>query len=506
MAKVIAVDRNERSLRYVLAEVGARSRVDVLRADVIDVPADTEDVTGELGRRLGECLAELKATKARVLVSIGRGGLETVDVTVPAAEDSELPLLVRNLAMRNLSSINDETVLDFLPGPQHGDGSRDVAVMAVREEVRQELDRLLTAADTSAARILVRPYELCTLPADPELQSQVVLTVCSSPQVADVLLQHPDGWQLARSIRLTADASPATAARRVTNEIRRTLFTFPVDDFNPTDINQILLLAGPDELQPLATELGTALDAPVRRVNAFSDGRVHVEAAPENSSEFAPLLGMLLGEAAGTHPIDFLNPRRPPKQAGRRQTILAASAVAALVIGGPAYYVRGQLAELDEQNTRLVERRNELKDLTKEIQPKLRLASAIESWEDTRISWLDELRDLTLRMPPSRELTVQRFSASPSRGGGATITFSGESRAPEVVTQMEQSLRDEHHAPRTPGLRERPSQDQPVWTFQTTMTVKPRSPKEYTAHHAEDTTPADEEGGEADSKVAVERP
>ena len=49
---------------------------------------------------------------------------------------------------------------------------------------------------------------------------------------------------------------------------------------------------------------------------------------------------------------------------------------------------------------------------------------------------------------------------------------------------MEQTLRDEHHAPRTPGVRERAAQDRTIWTFQTTMTVKPRSRDEYTAHHA----------------------
>ncbi|MBX3438433.1 MAG: hypothetical protein KF861_13155, partial [Planctomycetaceae bacterium] len=198
--------------------------------------------------------------------------------------------------------------------------------------------------------------------------------------------------------------------------------------------------------------------------------------------EFAPLVAMLLNEAEGQHPVDFLNPRRPPRAANRRKVLLSAAAGIAALIAGAMYYVNGQFAEIDDQNAALVARRNELKNLAKEIQPKLRLASAIETWENSRISWLDELRDLTLRMPSNRDLTIRRFSASPSRGGSATVTFSGESRAPDVVARMEQSLRDKHHLPKTPGVRERPAQDQPVWTFQTTMTVTARPVDDYTAH------------------------
>ena len=503
MAKVIAIDRNERRLRYVLAETGARGQVNVQAASAIDLPADAENATAELGRHLQNALTELKAVRARVLVGLGRGGLDAVEVKVPAAEDSELPMLVRNLAMRDLSSISEETPLDFLAGPARSDGARDVIAMAVRDDVRQELDQLATAASVSPTRVLVRPYELQTFLSDPQLKSQVVLMVCCSSQVADVLMRHPDGWQLARSIRLTDTSAPSVTARHVVNEIRRSLFTLPVEDFGPTHIDRILLLAGRDELQPLATELGTALDAPVQRLNPFTDGRVRMDSPPAEASQFAPLLGMLLNESAASHPVDFLNPRRPPKKAGRRNQMIAAAAVAAAVIGSAYYYVHGQLAELDREITGLVERRNELKDLTEKVQPKLRLASAVDSWENSRISWLDELRDLTVRMPPSRDLKVQRFSASPSRNGSATVTFSGESRAPSVITQMEQSLRDEHHAPRTPGVRERPLEDRSIWTFQTTMTVKPRSPEEYVPDRAEDekspTVATAEPASEADS-------
>ncbi len=487
MPKVIAIDRTERHLRYVLAETGSRSQVSILAADTIDIPADTEAVATAIGEQLHKLLAQQKATQARVLAGLGRGALETVEFTVPAAKEFELPSMVRNLAMRHLSSISEETVLDFLTSPARNDGSSDVVAMTVREDVQQELDRLTAAAQTHASRILVRPHELRAFVAEAEVQSQVVLVVSSSPQVVDVLLVHPEGWLLARSIRVVEGSSSTTSARQVVNEIRRTLFSLPVEDFDSTHIDRVLLLAGPEELQPLATELGTALDAPVQRHNPFSNARIRTKITPNGASQFAPLVGMLLNEAEGSHPVDFLNPRQPPKPVNRVKVFGTAAAGIAALAAGAAFFVNGQFAAIDEENVQLAARRNELKQLAKEIQPKLRLAKALGAWENSRMSWLDELRDLTLRMPARRDLTVNRFSVSPARGGGATVTFSGESRAPEVVSRMEQSLRDEHHRPKTPGLRERPTQDdKPVWSFQTTMVVKPRAADEYAGHGADD--------------------
>jgi hypothetical protein len=193
---------------------------------------------------------------------------------------------------------------------------------------------------------------------------------------------------------------------------------------------------------------------------------------------------MLLNEAGSQHPVDFRNPRQPTQPVNRRRAAVTACASIAALAAVTTYFVRGKFAAIDDENRQLAARVRELEELTEEVEPRLRLAKALGAWEDSRISWLDELRDLTLRMPSSRELTVQRFSAAPSRSGDATITFSGVSRAPEFVTRMEHNLRDEHHLPKTPGLREKAEEDSSVWSFQTTLVVQARSPDEYTAHLA----------------------
>ncbi|MEZ6051846.1 MAG: hypothetical protein R3C02_10725 [Planctomycetaceae bacterium] len=494
MPKVVAIDRTENYLRYVIADVGARGKVQVQAAESLAVDADAESVPNQLGEQLREGLTRHKATKAVVLFGVGRGAIETVDFTVPMAEEAELPGMVRNLAMRNLSSISDESPLDFLASAPKPDGSRNVIAMALREEVRRELNLLAGAAQIRSSRILVRPQELRAFTTAEESSSEVMLLVSRSDQMADVLLLHPQGTALSRSIRLPETSSSAKSAQLTVNEIRRTLFSLPVDDFDATQIDQILLLCGEGELPYLATELGTALDARVQRRDPFDIPGVTCQFEVTNRSQFAPLIGMLVNESLQQHPIDFLNPRKPPAPVNRRKTVLSAVAAAAMVIGGGWYYVNSQFAEVDDENARLNTRLRELKETVEKVEPKLALAKGLLSWERSRISWLDELRDLTLRMPSSRDLTVQRFSASASRDGGANVSFGGVAQAPEFVSEMEDDLRDKHHLPRTPGLRERQNGDQTVWTFQTSMSITARKPDEYIRHlPPSETQPTDTE-------------
>ncbi|MCA9113062.1 MAG: hypothetical protein KDA52_24125, partial [Planctomycetaceae bacterium] len=97
MPKIVAIDRTENYLRYVIADVGARGKVQVQAAESLAINADAESVPNQLGEQLREGLTRHKATKAVVLFGVGRGAIETVDFTVPMAEEAELPGMVRNL-------------------------------------------------------------------------------------------------------------------------------------------------------------------------------------------------------------------------------------------------------------------------------------------------------------------------------------------------------------------------------------------------------------------------
>jgi hypothetical protein len=122
-----------------------------------------------------------------------------------------------------------------------------------------------------------------------------------------------------------------------------------------------------------------------------------------------------------------------------------------------------------------------MKDNVRKTSSMRRQASGLLRWERSRMNWLDEIRDLTIRMPSSPDISVRQFAATPS-GSGFTVTFQGTSRSPEVHRAMEVGIQDRYHTTRTPSFSESRKGKDVVWNFRTTLQIKKHSNKEYTSH------------------------
>ena len=98
--------------------------------------------------------------------------------------------------------------------------------------------------------------------------------------------------------------------------------------------------------------------------------------------------------------------------------------------------------------------------------------TAMTAWEKNRFSWPDELLDLTTRIPARPGITVQQLSVAAAGPGTSVATFSGIGRPPELIAQMERSLRDERHDIRIPGIREQLVGKELQGSFQATLTIR----------------------------------
>jgi len=279
---------------------------------------------------------------------------------------------------------------------------------------------------------------------------------------------------LSRTVRLSSEMNAAQRTEFIAGEIQRTLLTEEVE------IGNVVLVGSTVETAQLTEALQDQHSFEIQQVTSASlvDGEINGAAF----GVYTPLVAALKEEALEVTPvIDFAHPKKPPLPVNMRNRMIGIAAAVMLIVGGGWYYVNSQFAAIETEIATLKTRRNELNELVKKTTRNRNLYKVLQRREETRMSWLDELRDITLRIPSSPELSLQQFSVSPTQRG-AVVSFRGTSKSPEAIRKMEISLGDKYHQLKTPGIRERKRGKESIWTFQTTMNVRSRPRTEYISH------------------------
>ncbi|MFK7819225.1 MAG: hypothetical protein AB8G99_10935, partial [Planctomycetaceae bacterium] len=462
---MFAIDWDHQQLCFVKTKSARGTKI----IDAGQIPFDSITPQRE---QLAAALKELtNGAKAAFVVARGAGSVETATVMVPPASDAELPLFVQNLCRQELSITESEPALDYLAGEPNEDGSRTVTAMLLREEPFNAIRETIESCGGTIDHVVLRPHALAAFLSK---GNGLRIAVSASSDFCDMLIVSDDQPVAVRSLRLPADGAPAQLGRHCVGELKRTMFAMleePNADEPPVEI---VVLGSGDLANEVAAGLTTDFGVNATLQNPFD------EAQSETSIEDVGSVAGLVGAVSSKFdpPVDFANPRRPPKEASRAKPVLIAAACLLAVVGAGSWYIWSQFNELDQENARLEEQVRELNELARETKPKRDQAKAIAAWEAGRFSWLDEIRYLTETMPPRSDMTINRLSISGGRRT-ATVSFNGIAKKPDAVDRMEQAIRDENHAPRTPGLRDRSGGQQAGWSFQTTMKVRPRPAKQY---------------------------
>ena len=409
--------------------------------------------------------------KSQVVVATEAGAIDVGQFTVPPASEAELPMFVENMARQTMSISSEVPALDFLATAPAEDGARDVTAMLLRDE---DLERVRTSVGEAGGTLVSMPLRPHGLASFLTKADGLGVAVSIGSGICDVLVMSQNKPAAVRSLRLPVEGNIEHLARHCVNEIKRTMFSVGEVDGVGDQPDEIVVLGDGSCASEVATGLTVEFGTNATLIDPFDS--VDCKQVPEDVGSFAPLIG--LASSNVRPPVDFLNPRRPPKPASKKKPLAVAAAVLLGLVGAGGYYVWSKFDAVDTQNAELEDQLRELNTLVKESKQKRDLGKALAAWEKNRFSWLDEIRDLTERMPERSDLTIRQLSISKGRGS-STITFSGVAKKSDAVANMEASLRDEHHTIRTPSLRERSSGGNPSWSFQSTMRVKPRTAKEY---------------------------
>ncbi len=444
---------------------------------------DAASVADLLVQQLQEVVSECKASRAKLILAVGRGSVDSATFRVPPSTEAELPTLVENIAQRQLTGLGDDPTIDFVSFPPQEDGSRSVSAMALASSDSKLIRRLVEASGCQTASAVVVTHALRTFaPAAPEGDETATLVVSKGLQASHILVVQHGSPVLSRTLRLAPGASREDEAAFIAGEIQRTVLTIGDHLDNDVAISHAVLVGSHLETAALAESLEGRIDATVSQVSAAEF--VETESAEATQGSYAPLIAAVREAATGIQPaVDFLHPKRPPTQIGQRNKVLAIAAGLLLLVGGGWYYVHSLFADVRGRIAEVQPGLESVTEFLKETAGMRKQAAGLARWDTSRMNWLDELRDLTIRMPSSPELTVQQFAATPA-GSGYTVTFQGTSKSPEAHRSMEIGIQDKYHTTRTPSFSETGSGQNTQWNFRTTLQIRRRSKKEYRAHRS----------------------
>lgn len=506
MSKTLAISWNTTLVRFVLSESTKSGALRVLQSGerLLATPennvdddlttddsrkneaaVDSRDTESELVNVVQNVVREEKAGRARLVICLNRGMVDSASFNVPPADAAELPVIVRNMAGRHLSGVSEDSVVDFIPETSADEQVTRVCAMTLPRPEQSLVERIASESGCASARAIVVTHALRLFaPQGGDKSNSVSLIVSKGRQSGQLLLVRNGMPVNSRSLRLAVGMKGDGEAAHLAAEVQRTLLATEAQEGEELDINDAVVIGAEIESAALQHELSTQLGIEVGRASATSV--VEGEVGEASVSAYAPLIAACAEDAFKTPPVvDFLNPRKPPKSASSFHKSLVIAAAVALLVGGGWYYVNSMFAEARTENVRLRERGKELDELVSDTRSKRNLAKVLTAWENGRMSWLDELRDLTVRTPSSPDLTIDQFSAAVS-GRDFVVSFRGTSKHPDVIRAMEEQLRDKYHAPKTPGIREVRNGSQSIWSFQTTMRVKNRPKDSYVSHLVKD--------------------
>ncbi|WP_164103091.1 hypothetical protein [Candidatus Laterigemmans baculatus] len=501
MAKRLAVEWDARELRIVAGTVRGDT---VTISDVASTPLETSDPAA-LGEKLRELLAQHGLEKLSAAIALGRGKAELRELKLPPVPEEELPEMVRFQAVRSFAAAGERAVIDFLPTRRDEEGNRVIAAAVAPEELK---NCAVVGAPSQLAveHIVLGPLAAAALyrRSGRELSGETVLVDLLADD-ADIVILRDGSPVFVRSIRLADD--PQVRVRTLSGEIRRSLMACQegqgartgqsagagqvagagqgtrtdqvVSEGTGEATRRIVLWGRADVHREEVSGLSSSLGTPVETLDPFSlvslasslSGRL-----PEHVGRLAPLVGLLDAEArGGGELIDFLNPRRAPEPVSHRGRQIAFAAAAAGLLGLVLFFGWSRMKALDDEIASQEAALAALANDEEAADEAMARTAKVDAFLDGDVFWLDELRRVATKMPPSENAIAESFSARVGRNGGGTLVITGGVTDSETISRFEAALRDSSHRVVGKGLGQVSESAPYLWEFSETIEIDPES-------------------------------
>ncbi len=454
MPRLFAIEWDAAEARVATGKPRAGGGLILEQAFTVDLPqavaGGPEPGAKEIGERIAKALTERGLSRGDALVAVGRTSIELRFLTLPPMPPEELPDSVRLQAVRQFSTLGDDWPLDFVPLDANRDGGTNVLAAAISPELVKQTQETCAAAGLTFSRLVLRPFAAAALVKKLAADGKCRLTIDFLGEEADLSVLAGERLVFPRTVRLPSGANAETLARSLVAEVRRTVVAAQ-NQLGGRRVEQVIIFGDSAHHESLRALLQQelSLDGGVELLDPFAEveqSRELQARPPRNPGTFAPVLGMLLDEAAGAVPgIDFLHPRQRPVPQSHRRFYIGLGATAAAILVLCAGYIVMDLRQRDAQIALMQKDKAELEKRNKKGMPILAEAEEIDHFVAGDFTWLDELRVISEKAPPSEKARLEAFLADTRIKDEGGLTVEAVTDGPDVVPVLESALRDERH-------------------------------------------------------------
>lgn len=493
MAKLIAIEWDRKELR-VLAGSRRGTQIHVENAVAVAMPAAAEEDSAQVVNAtaaIGQALNKLRIAKGEAILSVGRGNVELRTLQLPKVGADDLPDMVRFQALKQFAGLSESTPIDYVVLPDSaasGEDNLTILAAALSTSAQKEMQKQAADAGLEIQKVVLRPFAVSQLLplTDDELRKQNLLMVDILGDEADLTIVEKGCVVFIRSVKLPS-SDESVVGQWLVGEMRRTLMA-AAGQRNGLKVDQVLVWAQQSVADSLSDRAATQLQLPIQVIDPFTKVKVDDDAKKSlqeiGKSKFAPLLGVLVAEAAGhKHDIDFMNPkRRPPKEKPIARYALMAAAAASLLFGGAYLYYSSHWA-LDAQIADLSQQSKDLDELVQVAQQNTRRWKSVESFVDKEVNWLDELERMSNNLPPASEVIIRDANFALNNRGKdlATISANGLTKDKDTHKEIEDKLRSPYYKvqPKTSTriLQKIEGLEEYSWAFDGDMIMTTKPPK-----------------------------
>jgi Tfp pilus assembly PilM family ATPase len=483
LARFLALDWDHQQLQVVLATI-KKGIVRIERAvswqvDKSPNPADAE----ALGRLLRDHLDGAGIAAAPVLACVGRERVVLKELRHPAVKPEEEPALIRFQAIKELTEHPDEVVIDYAPsGETGGNGERRALVLALRRELLTTYQTLCKSAGLKVLALCPRPFATAVClhrlaSAAPEAGDTAVAVLTVAGGWAEFCVVRGERLLFARAL-----AAPAlTSDAAMLGEIRRNLAVY-AGQASHLPVRALYIAGGDGTL--LRQRLQETLAIPVHVLDPFA-GDQRPEVPADNRGAFAGAVGLLHAQAQRNElPINFVQPKQPkPVRDPNQNRILVGVAAAVLLLIGGGVFCYALIAARDNELANLAIQQADLDRRLAQTDAELNQLKALDEWDSKGIVWLDELYDLTDRLPEGNALRVTILGGDPldTRGQStyvAKMTLDMNSREINTVYDLIRQL-NETNSPYRAHTATQKGQSRFNQEYTARVDVRKRLPSEY---------------------------